>query len=55
MQDKGLVSVTDKGMTVIEDLIAKTRKTTNHAFENMSAEETQQLNELLKRVFNTLS
>lgn len=69
MQDQGLVEVhqntkdgrvtmvgiTKEGSQMIEQVIAKTTRTINRAFEGMNQVEIQQMNDLLKQVFDNLS
>ena len=69
MQDQGLVSIarsttdarvtmvsiTDKGLKTVEELIKNTSKIIERAYIGFSEEELNTLNQLLKRVYDNLS
>lgn len=50
-----MVDMTESGLKMINQLIEQTSRTINHAFEDMTSDEIQQMNTLLKRVFDNLS
>ena len=50
-----MVSITQEGKKLIDTVIEKTEKTINRAFEDMTKKEIEQLNELLKKIFDNLS
>lgn len=50
-----MVNITDIGLEIINDVIGRTSKTIDRAFDGLSKKETDHLNVLLQKVFNNLA
>jgi len=50
-----MVNITEKGLETISDVIEKTSKTIDQAFDGLDHKEIDQFNHLLQKVFNNLS